>query len=183
MNKKKITSLVISALVLGTTVISPVAEVANASTTMCIQNTKNIRQMEYLDRGAVGTLTEDGMYISWRYLGTDSESVGFNIYRDGKKLNRRPITDSTNFTDPNGTLDSKYTIKTVVKGFESIKAEEVKITEQNYLSIPLQKPEGGVTPDGKEYTYSANDGSVGDVDGDGQYEYIVKWDPSNSQDN
>ena len=33
------------------------------------------------------------------------------------------------------------------------------------------------------YTYSANDCSVADLDGDGEYEIIVKWDPSNSQDN
>ena len=39
-----------------------------------------------------------------------------------------------------------------------------------------------MTPAGEAYTYSANDMSVGDVDGDGQYEYVVKWDPSNSKD-
>src|SRR5699024_3793103 len=46
----------------------------------------------------------------------------------------------------------------------------------------LQKPEDGVTPTGEKYTYSANDMSVGDVNGDGQYEFIVKWDPSNAKD-
>ena len=52
-----------------------------------------------------------------------------------------------------------------------------------YLSIPLQIPPGGTTPDGGTYTYSANDCSVGDLDGDGEYEIVVKWDPSNSKDN
>lgn len=52
----------------------------------------------------------------------------------------------------------------------------------SYTEIPLQKPEGGITPAGQIYTYSANDMSVGDVDGDGEYEFFVKWDPSNSHD-
>ena len=39
-----------------------------------------------------------------------------------------------------------------------------------------------MTPKGEAYTYSANDVSVGDVDGDGQYEYVVKWEPSNAKD-
>lgn len=51
------------------------------------------------------------------------------------------------------------------------------------MSVPLQVPAGGTTPDGVAYTYSANDASAGDLDGDGQYELIVKWDPSNSKDN
>ena len=38
-------------------------------------------------------------------------------------------------------------------------------------------------PDGKSCTYSANDCSVADVDGDGEYEIILKWEPSNAADN
>jgi len=58
----------------------------------------------------------------------------------------------------------------------------VGVWQHPYWDIPLQKPEGGVTPAGEAYEYHANDMSVGDVDGDGEYEYIVKWDPSNSHD-
>lgn len=53
----------------------------------------------------------------------------------------------------------------------------------NYLDVPIQIPAGGTTPDGVSYTYSANDASVGDLDGDGEYEIVLKWDPSNSKDN
>jgi len=59
---------------------------------------------------------------------------------------------------------------------------------QQYLRIPLMVPAGGTTPSScptanEAYTYSANDASVGDVDGDGRYEIILKWDPSNAKDN
>ena len=52
-----------------------------------------------------------------------------------------------------------------------------------YKDIAFKVPDGGKTPKDEEYTYTANDMSVGDLDGDGEYEYIVKWDPSNSKDN
>ncbi|MEO7580211.1 MAG: rhamnogalacturonan lyase [Massilia sp.] len=52
-----------------------------------------------------------------------------------------------------------------------------------YLSVPIQPPPGGVTPDGRAYGYSANDGEPADLDGDGTYELIVKWSPSNARDN
>lgn len=52
-----------------------------------------------------------------------------------------------------------------------------------YLNIPLVRPEGGTTLSGQAYTYAPNDASIGDVDGDGEYEIILKWDPSNAHDN
>ncbi|MCD8067770.1 MAG: rhamnogalacturonan lyase, partial [Lachnospiraceae bacterium] len=67
-------------------------------------------------------------------------------------------------------------------GFSCCKAVKPWNREAPYTEIPLQKPEGGVTPAGQAFTYSANDMSVGDVDGDGEYEFFVKWDPSNAHD-
>ena len=52
-----------------------------------------------------------------------------------------------------------------------------------YIDIPLDKPADGVTPAGEKYSYCPNDASIGDVDGDGNYEIILKWDPSNAHDN
>ena len=65
---------------------------------------------------------------------------------------------------------------------EGIPCEAVHVCPNEYMEIPMQIPEGGVTPAGEVYTYSANDMSVGDVDGDGEYEFFVKWDPSNAHD-
>uniref|UniRef100_UPI00406C314C rhamnogalacturonan lyase n=1 Tax=Paenibacillus sp. FSL R7-0652 TaxID=2921687 RepID=UPI00406C314C len=141
------------------------------------------RQMEYLDRGVVAVKTGSGVFVSWRLLGTEGSNVAFNVYRDGIKVNTSPITGSTNLQDAGGTSSSKYTVRAVVGGTEQAASAAAGVWGSNYLSVPLQVPAGGTTPDGVAYTYSANDASAGDLDGDGQYELIVKWDPSNSKDN
>nr|WP_235200723.1 rhamnogalacturonan lyase [Paenibacillus sp. FSL H7-689] len=139
--------------------------------------------MEYLDRGVVAVKTGTGVFISWRLLGTEGSNVSFNVYRDGTKVNASPITNSTNLQDASGTSSSKYTVRAVVSGTEQAASAAASVWGNNYLSVPLSVPAGGTTPDGVAYTYSANDASAGDLDGDGEYELIVKWDPSNSKDN
>jgi len=56
---------------------------------------------------------------------------------------------------------------------------------QQYLTIPLQIPPAGINPAAAVYNYTgangANDASIGDLDGDGEYEIILKWDPSDSK--
>ncbi|GGN63194.1 rhamnogalacturonan exolyase YesX [Actinoplanes lobatus] len=135
-------------------------------------------QLERLDRGLVAATTGEGVFLSWRLLGaeaTGSSPTGltgrnFDVYRDGRKI--ATVTDSTNYLDSGGTATSKYRVA----------GATATPWATNYRDLPLQKPADGVTPAGETYTYSANDMSVGDVDGDGKYEYIVKWDPSNSKD-
>ncbi|MEK4433553.1 MULTISPECIES: rhamnogalacturonan lyase [Paenibacillus] len=141
------------------------------------------RQMEFLDRGVVAVKTGTGVFVSWRLLGTEGSNVSFNVYRDGTKVNASPITNSTNLQDASGTSSSKYTVRAVVGGTEQSASAAASVWGNNYLSVPLSIPAGGTTPDGVAYTYSANDASAGDLDGDGEYELIVKWDPSNSKDN
>ena len=142
------------------------------------------RQMERLNRGLVRVNLATGNYVSWRLLGTDPASVSFNVYRNGTKLTGSPITNSTNYVDSAGTSSSSYTVRAVVNGTEQADSEtSLNVANTGYLSIPLQIPAGGTSPDGVAYTYAANDASVGDLDGDGQYEIVLKWDPTNSKDN
>ncbi|MDS0528308.1 rhamnogalacturonan lyase [Clostridium sp. SHJSY1] len=141
------------------------------------------RQMEGLDRGVIATKVSNGVYIGWRMFGTDSSGISFNVYRDGKKITSSPITASTNYLDKSGSASSKYYIRSVINGVEQATSKTVSVSQNPYLNVPIQKPADGTTPKGEKYTYSANDGSVGDVDGDGEYEIILKWDPSNSKDN
>lgn len=142
-----------------------------------------LRQMESLNRGLVAVKVEKGVYTGWRLFGTDPEEIAFNVYRDGIKVNQEPITTSTNYLDREGNADSTYSISVILDEGEQPVSEKVNVWDTNYLTVPLNKPEDGVSPDGVPYTYHANDASVGDVDGDGEYEIILKWDPSNSHDN
>lgn len=141
------------------------------------------RRMENLTRAPVAVETEDGVYVGWRMLGTDPATIAFNLYRDGLKLNSDPVEDSTNFLDAGGNAASSYEVRAVIDGVEMPGTSPVNVLPTNYLPIPLQVPVGGTTPDLVEYTYSANDASVADLDGDNEYEIILKWDPSNAQDN
>lgn len=156
-----------------------------------------VAQQEKLDRGVVAVKTTGGVFVSWRYLGTDVRKTAFDLYRDGVKVNTDLITTVTNYLDEAGTASSKYVLKTILDEQVTETSKETAVWENQYLRIPLQCPDGGITPpytvtndkvvesypDGQSYTYSPNDCSVGDVDGDGEYEIIVKWDPSNSRDN
>ncbi|CAF4357908.1 unnamed protein product, partial [Rotaria sp. Silwood2] len=108
--------------------------------------------------------------------------ISFVLYRGQTKITATPLTDRTNFVD-NTTINEIYTVKVVLNGIEQTYSESANAWAQQYLTIPLQIPAGGTTPDGVSYTYSANGCSVGDLDGDGQYEIVLKWDPSNSRDN
>ncbi|WP_076606493.1 rhamnogalacturonan lyase family protein [Rufibacter radiotolerans] len=136
------------------------------------------KQMEFLNRGVVAVRSSSAkVYVGWRLLGTEPAAIAFNVYRDGVKLNATPITSSTNFED-NTTTNGTYTVRPVLNGKEGAASEPVAVWAKNQLAIPLQIPPGGTTPDGVAYTYTANDCSVGDVDGDGEYEVFLKWDPS-----
>ncbi len=147
-------------------------------------------QMENIGRGLIAVPAKEGVFLSWRLLlqevtGCESGTRGlkgadFAVYRDGKKI--AFVTDSTNYLDREGKTNSTYQVAAVIAGKELLCTEKVQVWKNDYLDIPLQKPEGGITPAGEEFFYSANDMSVADVDGDGEYEYIVKWDPSNSHD-
>jgi rhamnogalacturonan endolyase len=140
------------------------------------------RQLERLDRGLVSVHSAAGNLVSWRLLGTDAPGTAFNLYRGGTRLNSSPITGATDHLDSGATASARYTVRAVVGGVEQAASASTSLA-QGYLSVPLQVPAGGVTPDGVRYTYSANDASVGDLDGDGRYEIVLTWDPSNSKDN
>lgn len=146
-------------------------------------------QREKLNRGVVAIRENPSeVTVSWRYLSSDPIQTGFNVYKDGKKLTDTPVTVSTLFRDKNNSQKAAvYEVRPVIKGKETHHIDGTYTLPENapsgYLEIPLQKPANGVTPAGETYTYSPNDASIGDVDGDGEYEIILKWDPSNSRDN
>ena len=152
-------------------------------------------QMENLGRGVVALRTSSTeVYVGWRHLGLDASGLGYNVYRSANggtpvKLNGSVITNSTNFVDTTSTASQSnaYTVRPVLNGVEQAASAAFTLPAsapvQNYLRVPLLQPAGGTTPDGVAYTYSPNDCSAADLDGDGEYELVVKWDPSNAKDN
>lgn len=142
--------------------------------------------IDNLDRGLISLRTTGGNFLSWRLLASDPAGVAFNVYRGSTRLNTAPITNGTNFTDDGAPVGAQYTVKPVVGGVETASLKAAAPTAAlaaAYQDVPIQIPAGGTTPDGVAYTYSANDASVGDLDGDGSYEIVLKWDPSNAKDN
>jgi rhamnogalacturonan endolyase len=152
-------------------------------------------QMERLSRGVIAVRTSSSqVYVGWRLFGTDTAGSAFNLYRSSnggaaQLLNGTPIASSTNFVDNSAptSQSNAYFVRPVVNGVEQAASASFTLPAnaptQQYLSIPLQIPPGGTTPSGESYTYAANDLSVGDLDGDGELEYVLKWDPTNSKDN
>ena len=144
------------------------------------------RQMEALDRGVLAVKTSEGIRVSWRALATDDPSIYFNVYKNGwQKLNLLPISKGpTSLLDKTNTiLSDTYTVRSYVNGVCIDTSKATPIWENFYKTVPLQRPSGGTTPDAVEYTYQPNDASVGDLDGDGSYDIVLKWDPTNAKDN
>ncbi len=139
-------------------------------------------QMEKLDRGLVAIHQGSFNLVSWRMFGTDPQSIAFNIYRDGNKLNANPIADKTNYRDNGGGTSARYYIRPVLNGVEQNPSKTVGTWGDQFLEIPLNRPAGGNNEDGS-FEYMPYDASTADLDGDGQYEIIFKWDPTNAKDN
>ncbi|MFL1010863.1 rhamnogalacturonan lyase family protein [Flavisericum labens] len=140
--------------------------------------------MEKLDRGVLA-IRIDGSHVSvnWRIFGTEFESASYNVYRGGTKLNSTPITGASNYIDDKAFFPGSYSVAAIIDGEEQERSEAVDPWDDIYKTIPITAPTGGTTPDNVTYTYEANDASVGDLDGDGQYEIVLKWYPTNAKDN
>lgn len=157
-----------------------------SETQKLIDNRPDIqRRVENLDRGLIAVSAEAYGFISWRWLGTESADTKYNLYKNGEKLNDEPM-NKTSYVDYDGKIGDKYAVTAVIDGTEGEKCKETELLADRYLSIPIDKPEGGKVTfyDGKEeeYGYRANDASTADLDGDGELEIILKWDPTNSRD-
>ena len=154
----------------------------NSSTGYTDENV-HTRQMEKLDRGLIAIKTDGGVYLSWRLFdsednifGSADKNVSFNVYRDGKKISE--VATKTNYVD--STVGTNYSVAPVINGVEGEKCNPVTVYNNSYFDIPLSKPDDETIydPSGNElatYSFFPADCSTGDVDGDGEYEIIVKW--------
>jgi rhamnogalacturonan endolyase len=133
------------------------------------------RQMEFLGRGLVALRTsDDSVFVQWRLVATDTPDITFNLYRvidddEPVRVNSEPIVGPTHFVDSraDASNENAWFLRPVVNGAEQPATPRfvlpAGITALPYLSIPVSTPEG----------YHPNDASVGDLDGDGEYEIVV----------
>ena len=133
--------------------------------------------VESLDRGISAVRTGSGMLVSWRYLANDAADAVFQLYRDNTLIATSNAGEATCFLDAGGNANSIYRVDTLSNGQVTASDVSQLTSADTYFQLPLDPPTAGGC------TYSPNDCSTGDVDGDGQYEIFLKWDPSNSQDN
>lgn len=149
--------------------------------------------VDHIKRGMLAVRDgSQGIYVGWRLLGNDPENIGFNVYRITNggaaiKLNDTPLTNATNFYDGTALVTSpnQYFVKPVIDDTEQESSDTASTWNTNFLNIPLQQPAGGTTPSPENisYSYEPNDASTADLDGDGEYEIILKWSPTNAKDN
>ncbi len=137
------------------------------------------RQMERLGRGVVTLHSATSQaYIGWRLLATDPTDVGFNLYRSvngalAVKLNSLPLTNTTDYLDTtaNFTLSNAWYVVAVTNGAEATPSAASGLAANSavrqYLSWPLRAITGPGAPFDVKFCW------VGDLDGDGEYDYVV----------
>ena len=161
------------------------------------QTATHVSQMENLNRGLVAVhKTSGGNFVSWRLLGTDPEGTTFDLMRNGTTIQRGVST--TSFSDASGQAGTKYQLVIHRNGMADETTPETTAWETFYKAIKLDRPAGGSrfytknqmgtrygpkTDSTGYYNYYAQEGSVADVDGDGEYELLIKWQPSDNKDN
>lgn len=135
--------------------------------TLYSQRPKNDRRFENLGRGLTAVPDDNGTLISWRFLGTDSNSLSYNLYCGGKKLNIEPIT-TTNFFHTGAPANAEYILKEVENGMETGVEYTTKAWDKNYIGFKVTERQG----------YIIDDGTVADLDGDGEYEILLRRTPN-----
>lgn len=142
-------------------------------------------KMEPIGRGVIAVRKSPSeVFVSWRYLSSDPAGAAFDIYRDGVKVNDKAVKDVCWFIDGNSSSSATtYEVRPRKGGLKSGSFTLPANAPEGYIPIALDIPATQTMPNGEVATYSPNDCSIGDVDGDGEYEIFLKWDPSNSHDN
>lgn len=147
-----------------------------------IEADKKKKKMETLNRSLVAMKVENGVFLSWRLNAWEYEmGIDFVLFRNGERITG-VISNSTNYLDADGKAGDVYTVKAVYRNKMEKKGYSTEVVTTPYIPIPLDKPADYVTPDGNVYPYTANDASAADLDGDGEYEIILRWD-ANGKDN
>ena len=170
----------------GLTTSLPADSVISIPLVMPFEGRPYVLLPEKLGRGAIAVNTgSTGQYLlSWRLLIDDPADVSFNVYRDGTKLNGSPITGATCLSDRSGSASAVYEVESL-HGGEAFERTRAWVTSKSYFDIPVSRPADTTIVQGtgelSTCTYYPGDCMVADLDGDQEYEIVMKWDPGNPQ--
>lgn len=147
------------------------------------------RKTDPLDRGLVAVKVNSGVYVSWRVQADEYYGVTYNLYRNGSLIAQN--LNASNYSDAGGSTSSTYTVAPVRYGVVGAQCAAVSTWAKQYLEIPMANVQAnnGVTvwkfsdPSSAMANYTINDVSLGDVDGDGKIDFIVKRKNQTDQDN
>lgn len=140
-----------------------------------------VQVKERLNRAPVAVSTKTGILVSWRSLTADGAGTSFNVYRGGTKI-ASGLATTTNYLDKSGKAGDAYKVETVVNGTVT-ETSETTAWDNMFTTIKVNRPAPQAAANGTMGYYRPDDISVGDLDGDGNYELVLKWMPSNQQDN
>lgn len=134
------------------------------------------RFTDKIDRGLVAVPGQSGgNFVSWHVFGEEYYDVTYNLYCNGSLIAKE--LQVSNYSHASGNANSKYQVAAVVRGVEQEKSAEVTRWAANasggMLTIPVAKPTDRNGDDASSH-YTLNDVSLGDLDGDGIVEFIVK---------
>jgi len=96
------------------------------------------RLMENLDRGLTAVKVSNGVFVSWRMLGSEWNNTQYNLYRNGVKLNTEPLSVS-NYLDEGGSNASTYTLGLVKEGVESLNRAITRSGTNNTWKSPCAR--------------------------------------------
>ncbi|KAI3543268.1 hypothetical protein CABS01_11094 [Colletotrichum abscissum] len=134
--------------------------------------TQATRPLENLGRGVVAVRASDeAILVTWRLLGLDPSGIGFNVYRDTAtsptKLNDKILTSGTNFLDFTANPDeiNTYFVRPVIDGKEQDASGSFSLPAKNAVEPVVRIPirSGGAV----KFVW------VGDLDGDGEWDYVL----------
>ncbi len=204
MNRKRIISAALG-VTLAMSAFTGFAGITAGAAANTPKYQETAREMEKLNRGLIAVKNTSGVYLSWRLLGDESlENQAFDIYKNGAKLATTGAHDATCYTDKAGTVNDKYAVVPAGKDAADEPQVQAEQTKGNAtytyfdvpISMPIDIPHANTTAlsdykrvdikdkNGKNAGTGggANDASLGDLDGDGDYEIVLKWDPNDSKD-
>lgn len=147
------------------------------------------RKTDLLDRGLIAVKQNAGNFVSWRVQADEYYDVNYNLYRDGSLIAQN--LNVSNYVDAGGNASSKYTVAPVRKGVVGAQCAAATPWANQYFEFPVSNVQArnGVTvwkqndPGSAMANYVINDISLGDVDGDGKMDFIVKRKNQTDQDN